>query len=143
VGADDRLEPWQTFDIDPDGVYSRVDGVQIIDGVIEAGPFEMRLPFYIFDFVFELEIHEARIRLQIGSQGRHIGVLAGAVDIDNILSIADDIEGGAQIYTLLQTLADSYADLLPDEEGVCQALSATMAFETVGAFFYEDAPRRR
>ncbi len=141
VGNDGLLEAWQTFDVDPEGLYSEIDGVQIVDGVMEAGPIALLLPFYIFDFVFELDLVNARIRMEVGPDGVHRGVRAGAVRIDNILAIAEDIEGGDQVKTLLMTLSESYADLLPDENGVCQALSATIAFETVGAFFYEDTQR--
>jgi len=141
VGNDGLLEAWQTFDVNPEGVYTRIDGVKIVDGVIDAGPIELLLPFYIFDFVFDLDLVDARIRMEVGPDGVHRGVMAGAVRIENILAIAEDIEGGDQVKSLLATLSDSYADLLPNEDGICQALSATISFQTVGAFFYEDTQR--
>ena len=141
VGNDGLVEAWQTYDVDPDGLYTRIDDVTIVDGVIEAGPIALLLPFYIFDFVFELDLVNARIRMEVGPDGVHRGVMAGAVRIDNILAIAEDIEGGDEVKALLSTLTDSYADLLPDEDGRCQALSATISFQTVGAFFYEDTLR--
>ncbi len=141
VGNDSLVEAWQTFDVDPDGLFTRIEGVQITDGVIEAGPIALLLPFYIFDFVFELDLVDARIRMEVSPDGTHRGVMAGAVRIDNIIAIAEDIEGGDQVKALLATLAESYADLLPDEDGVCQAISATISFQTVGAFFYEDTQR--
>jgi len=141
VGNDSLVEAWQTFDVDPEGLFSRIEGVQIKDGVIEAGPIALLLPFYIFDFVFELDLVDARIRMEISPDGRHRGVMAGAVRIENIMAIAEDIEGGDQVKHLLATLAESYADLLPDEDGLCQAISATISFQTVGAFLYEDTQR--
>ena len=68
-------------------------------------------------------------------------MLGGAVALDNILEIADAVEGGSEEAALIQSLGSGYADLLPDETGTCQALSVTLQFETTGAFLFEDTPR--
>ncbi|MEE2789398.1 MAG: hypothetical protein VX589_18820 [Myxococcota bacterium] len=140
VGTDGFLLPWQTFDIDIESAWFDAKG-QRRDGILTVENFEFTLPIYIFDFYFEARLLGGKLRIEWGEHGRHTGVIAGAVTLNNILEIADAVEGGSEEAALIHSLGSSYADLLPDENGACQALSVTLQFETTGAFLYEDSPR--
>lgn len=140
VGTDGFLQPWQTFDIDLDSAW--IDSrAQIVNGVVVAQGFKFALPFYIFDFYFEARIQNGHLKIKLGQNGVHTGVIGGAVTLANIQEIADAIEGGDDEAALIQRLGSQFADLLPDENGDCQAMSVTLQFETTGAFLFEDSPR--
>ena len=140
VGTDGFLQPWQTFDIDIDSAW--IDHkAQIVDGILKSEGFKFALPFYIFDFYFEARIQGGHLEITFGQDGIHTGVIGGAVTLSNIQEIADAVEGGDDEAALIQRLGSQFADLLPDDNGDCQAMSVTLQFETTGAFLYEDSPR--
>ena len=141
LGTDDLIEPWQTFDIDVDTHWLTTQNAQITEGVLEVRGLDFTFPFYIFDFVFDITMKDARFEIHLDEEARHDGLLAGSISIENMLQIADNIEGGDMLPGLIRTVGTTLADMDPDADGLCQSLSTTMVFESVGAFFYEDSPR--
>ncbi|MEZ4433847.1 MAG: hypothetical protein R3F65_15690 [bacterium] len=141
IGTDDRIEPWQTYDIDMAAPWSHDADARLTGGVIEAGPIDFELPIFVFDFEFMITARDARLRLELGPHGPVRGVLGGAISIQNMLDIVENIDGGQQLPGIIRTLGATYADLDPDEAGNCQSLSVAIAFDLTGAFFFEDTPR--
>jgi len=141
LGTNDLIEPWQTFDIDLETHWLRTEEARIVDGHLEMTGLDFTFPFYIFDFMFEITLKNARFSIRLDEDARHTGKLAGSISIENMLQIADNIEGGDMLPGLIRNIGTTLADMDPDEEGACQSISTTMNFETVGAFFYEDTPR--
>ncbi len=141
IGTDGLIESWQTFDVDPIAPWSRDDTARVKDGVLEAGPFEFELPVFVFDFEFELTVSRARLRIEFEDGEPARGVLGGSVELQNMLDIVDNIEGGQRLPGIVRTIGARYADLDPDEEGDCRALSTTIGFELAGAFLYDDTDR--
>lgn len=139
VGTDDRIEPWQTYDLDLEAPTSTASAT-IRDGVLEAGPLEFELPIYVFDFSFALQLVNARMRLTFGDDGSASVMFGGSVSIQGMLDIVENIDGGQQLPPLIDTVGRQFADLEPDENGVCQSLSATVTSELVGAFWFADGP---
>lgn len=140
VGTDDRLEPWQTYDVDGAAPWSRAEA-RIRGGVLEAGPVEFDLPIYVFDFEFLVTVTEARVRVVFDDEGPDSAVLGGTITMENLLHIANNIEGGAQIPGILDTVGRSFADMDKGEDGFCGALSVVLDIDLEGAFFYDDVER--
>jgi hypothetical protein len=139
-GTDGSIQPWQTFDRDTANPWVKVNDAQIVDGILIASAFDYTLPFFIFDFAFEITLHDAELRVKLSADGNHTGMFGGAVTIENMLHIADNIDGGEQLPPLIRNVGTSMADLQPDESGTCQALSTVLNIESVGAYFYTDSP---
>lgn len=141
VGADGLIEPWQTFDIAQDRPWARLDNLAIVDGKIEAGPFDLQIPFFIFDFAWVIDVLDAQIEIELDGRDGASGMVGGAIPVANMLEIVNTAEVGSGVQGAVELVSTSLADLRPDEEGQCQAMSSTLSFESVGAFFYGDAER--
>ena len=139
VGADDQLESWQTFDRALDRGFHRTEKLRIEEGVFGLDSFVFSIPFFIFDFAFEVEVRDAAMEATLQEDGSIRGTLAGSVRVENMLEIANQIPGGEQFPELIKTVGARFADLEEDGDGVCQALSVGLEFEAIPAFFYQDS----
>lgn len=142
LSTESYVEPWQTYDIDIERPHSRVEEVSIQDGRIEAGPLLFQIPFAVFDFIFPVDLLDARIRLDLDAKTRTgTGIISGAITVANMLEIANGIEGGEQFPPLIDMIGRRMADLQPDDDNKCQALSTAMTLDVIGAFIYPDSER--
>jgi hypothetical protein len=135
LGTDGFLLAGQTYERDSEGPESIITGATIRDGVLEAGPFELALPLQVFDRFILFNVRQARLQVQVTQGGDWVGVMGGAVLISEIEQVAQD--AGETVSAVLQTVVGQAADLLPNESGVCQALSVALVFNARDGFFYE------
>jgi len=140
VGTDGLIEPWQTYDLDVEAPWSKVTG-RISNGILSADALEFQLPIYVFDFEFLVTVTGGRINIGLGPDGPEWAVLGGQILMENLLDIANNIEGGQNIPGTLDTVGRTFADLGRDESGACTALSVTLDIDLAGGFFFEDADR--
>lgn len=133
VGSDMRIDPGQTYDLAPGERVTRTPA-RIRDGVLEAGPFDLPLPFAALDARFILDLRGARIRAVVRPDGSLSGIMGGgvpAVPLGETL-IMYGIGSGLQ-QTLVGTLR-LFSDLAPDASGMCTQISAGLRFDTRPAF---------
>ncbi len=133
VGADRRLLPGQTLEIDPDAPVSRYEGAVLRDGVIEAGPFDIALPVSILDAVFVLDLHEARVRIRLAEDGSMAGEIAGGLALSQITEIAAGLNIPSDLMEMVALLGTLIADLHP-VEGDCTRFSATVTYTATYGF---------
>jgi hypothetical protein len=126
IGGQGVIAPDQSFRIDPSIPVSRVDGVAIVDGVLEAGPVDFTLPIDILEANFPLDVRDGRLRLEIGRDGRFAGMIGGHIDVDFAIG------------ELLQTDAAAEAALVPGDDGACTFMSAAFGFDATNAFVVHD-----
>lgn len=136
LGADDRIQSGQTFDIDPEITPSGGVG-EIVDGELLFGPVEFIVPAYVFFYEFLFPIEQGSVRANFHEDGTVSGVMGGGIPLDYLIETASGITGAGGAPDALISLAPGLADLFPDETGQCQAVSAALEFEAVPAFFYE------
>jgi hypothetical protein len=138
LGSDGRILPSQTFDVDPEGVPSRVAGVPIVDGRIQADGLAIVLPVQIFDVFLDLHILDASVRLTAPTaEGEPwAGLMAGGVETSTIQAIADEENVDDALSGLVAALLAANADLAPTGAGGCEQLSMTFATEAVESFLY-------
>ncbi len=133
LGADGALQAWQTFSIGEDPELGSFRGVTVADGVGLAGPAPVRVPFFVFGFFFEIAIPEAYIRFEVDSGGRiERGILGGGVPLEVLFKLTDNINDSS--VPAVVNLIKFFADLAPDAQGKCTALSAALVFEGIPAF---------
>ena len=133
VSASGHLLPSQTYGVDPDFPVSEVTGAAIVDGVLEAGPVQVRVPIEIFDANFVLPIEGGRVRVRIDPEtGAMDGVLGGTVHVGEMM--AELLSTGAAAEAeLVRPFMENNADM--DKMGdTCQRLSAAFGFSATAGF---------
>lgn len=133
VGSDMRIDPGQTFDLARGEMPTRTSA-RIRNGVLEAGPFDLPLPFAALDARFILDLRGARIRAVARPDGSLSGIIGGSipsVPLGETL-IRYGIGAGLQ-QTLVGTLR-LFSDIAPDANGMCTQISAGLRFDTRAAF---------
>ncbi|MDP2307773.1 MAG: hypothetical protein Q8P18_17240 [Pseudomonadota bacterium] len=138
-GTDGVLLSGQTFDIDPTVTPSRIEGLALVDGRVEARGLDLTIPMQIFDLAFELTMHDAAVSFTLDADGGATGYLGGGIDVEYVVSLLvgrNDID----IKDLAISLLRSSADLYPDEAGTCPELSAVLEFGATSAFLFDEPP---
>ena len=138
LGTDGRIVAGQTYHLHEDSPDQNVPNARIVDGVLEAGPYDTFLPIDVFGVHYELDVRGAYLRGRLTYDGGiEEGVLGGAVTYQSLLELAEKADGEAGgIYDRVVLITDGLTDMMPDEDGVCQAMSASLAYSAVPAFFY-------
>jgi hypothetical protein len=149
VGTDGRLLDGQTF-APLEGVEpTLIQCVPLVDGAVDAGPFDFELALQILDVELTLTLVGGYVHLDLGADGQGVasgdtgagtvagwGYLAGGVPTSEILTIVSEDDLG-DIRDLVTDLVNYAADLKPDETGVCQELSVVLEFEATEAFIFK------
>jgi len=138
LGTDGRIVSGQTYHLHEDSPDQPVPNAHIKDGVLEAGPFDTFLPIDVFGVHYELDVRGAYLRGRLTYDGGiEDGILAGAVTFESLLALAAKADNEADgIYDKVLLLTDGLGDMLRDESGECQGMSASLAYSAVPAFFY-------
>jgi hypothetical protein len=137
LGTDGVLLSGQTFDVDPSVTPSRVEGLALVDGTVEARGVAMTIPMQIFDVSLLLELHDAALSLTLRPDGTASGYIGGGIEIQYLIDILEG-RGDIAIADLAIDLLRTYADLYPDDTGTCPQLSTVLEFEATSAFVFED-----
>lgn len=133
VGSDMRLDPGQTFDTSREDAPTRTRA-RIRNGVLEAGPFDLPLPFAALDARFILDLRAARIRATVRADGSIAGVIGGGVPSVPLGETLIRYGIGADLQQTLVGTLRLFSDLAPNESGMCTQISAGLRFDTRPAF---------
>ena len=137
IGTDGTLLSGQTFERDPNVPETWASEAALIDGVIEAHGLAFSFPITIFGQSFSFELEAGALRLERTDQGWR-GLLAGGADAAYILEVARSENVDPEVVSVLALLLDTWSDLDPDGDGICERLSITFSFEAAPAFFYPE-----
>lgn len=141
IGADGLIVPAQTFDRRTDAETVAIPG-RIVDGVLEAGPFDAIIPMAFFDVFFDLDLHGARLRAEQNDDGSWSGMIGGGVEAETLINVAReaDMRQEIQVTAAIMAILPGYLDLGYDPETRrCTQISAALQFRATSAFLY-DAP---
>ena len=141
TGADGSVLSGSTLSAHPELRFvGAVLPASVRDGVVEAGPFDVRWDFNIQIVESELAVHDAWIRIELLEEGGAAGVLSGVWDLADVREIIIDpttSNGDAAGFTAeegesaLEEIADAGYDPATDS---CTAVTAVFEFEAVSAF---------
>jgi hypothetical protein len=137
IGTDGVMLDGQTFGVLPGSTPSELTCIPLVDGAIDAGPFALTLDFQVLDVALSFHMTGASIHLALSPDGRTAtGYFGGYVPVADILVIVD--EGDlADIADLVRSLVNAAADLAPNEEGTCDAISVVFDYGGIEAFVGE------
>jgi len=135
LGTDGVIEPFQTFEIDPQAERGEVKHAKIENGVLSTGAFPLAIPLAIFDVAFTIHVQESRFRFTLDEQGLSHGYVGGGIVPQELLDGLSDGDGLGDILPQIGVALDANTDLAYDEDtGKCGQLSATLEFSGVPAF---------
>ena len=145
TGADGSILPLSTFSAHPDArFHSNTRSAALVDGVLSAGPFDLRWDFNIQIVQDELSLGDAWVRVAIADNGDISGVVAGYWDVQEVVDIIvdpttnnDDAAGFSKEEG--DTALATYADGSPAGDGGCTTISTVFQFAGVPAYVI-DAP---
>ncbi|MEZ4296791.1 MAG: hypothetical protein R3B70_17625 [Polyangiaceae bacterium] len=139
LGTDGIIEAYQTYDFKPEAEVSHATHGKIEKGVLMAGPFELAIPIAIFDVSFTIHVHDALFRVPVDAPDGVLkrGYVGGGVVPQEILDGVKEGAGVNKYIPVLTVVLNGSADLVPDEEGTCQQVSAALAISAVEAFVRE------
>lgn len=137
VGSHDRIDAGQTFDRDADVRASEAGQVELVDGQLRAHGLDVDLPIQVFDVMVPLVVENASIHIDLHADGTYSGYMGGGIDPDPIIEMAFENPVDQDLAESLPGLFASASDLA-DESGECRYMSATLDFEGVSAYFYDD-----
>lgn len=137
LGTDGRLLDGQTFDREADAPTAAVDNAQIADSVLRGDNLSIDLPVQVLNAALTLPLRSGKLEITPDGDDLYQGVLAGAISAAYLLEVASTENVDPVVADLLGTVVGINADL-PDEAGnSCAAMSMTLTFEGVGAYYYE------
>jgi hypothetical protein len=142
VGADGSVLPYGTLSAHGDRRYrGSVGSGSIVDGVLTAGPMEVRVRLNIQIVAGDLTFHDARLRLELRPDGGATGALYGFEPVEELYDIFGRKAGLAGASALGYTCSGLYAALTSQADGgydattgTCTSLSVGYRFEGVPAF---------
>ena len=138
IGNDGWLLANQTLVIDPESPVTPASS-HFEGGRLEAGPIDVvALPIQVLDLDSTLELFNVRMRLEPGEDGNWTGILAGGLEVDDIVDTATLQNVDPAVFDLIGPVLYAVSDLAPDGAGSCEQLSVTMELDLVPAFVYED-----
>ncbi len=104
----------------------------IADGRLDAPIGDMQLVWVLDDITSDaFPLNDVRLRAPIGMDGLGTGLLVGRIVIDDVIaSLAPSPDPGD---SLIRNALEDVADLEPNADGVCQAISVAFEVELVRA----------
>lgn len=133
-------EPYQTFGFDRDAApVSTFARGSIRDGVLVARADNAVLPVRILDADFNLELRNAKLRFEVtpdpaGEGIRLSGIASGGVHVDTLKDIISELNVGGDVIGAVLPILSGKADLLPNEDDICDHISAALKLNTTEAF---------
>ncbi len=138
LGTDGLILDGQTFDRDEEVGTVALSSATIRDGVLEGTGLSVDLPVQILNAKLDFPLRDGRLRLEPGTDDVYAGLLAGKVSAAYVFSVALTENVDASVAELLGVVLTANSDF-DDEDGTyCGAISVTLAFEAVGAWYYEE-----
>jgi hypothetical protein len=130
--------------------HRNVTPARLVDGVVEAGPFDLRLDFKGQFLKSEYALREARIRLELLPDGKLRGLLGGYWDVEEFYDIYARQASRLGAFTVGFRCPGMYgavkrqADAYPDPKtGACTAISTAFRLAGIPAFVIDPEPGPR
>lgn len=140
IGGLGRINPGQTFDVGTGDAPVHVEGVAIEDGSFTASGFPFDIPFSFLDANITVTLQDLSMRVDLREDGSFSGVMGGGMVIDDLLAQLDTTGVASEVKSLIRSAMTAGADLAPDGSGTCTQMSASIVFEGVSAFTFDEPP---
>ncbi len=144
LGTDGLLLAGQTFAKHDDSPEVAA-AATVAGGVMNAGPFDLKLPLVVFGVRYDLDLRGVRVRARLTPDGGMVdGIFGGGLTMASILDIAQ--KGAADqknLVELVMGVVGGAGDLAPDPvTGECTQMSAVLQFTGVNAYLFDDTTQK-
>jgi hypothetical protein len=137
-GGDGLLLAGQSYALDLAQPWARIEGSEVRGGQLITQPFDFALPLNFFGEEIDVSLTSSRLSLSLNEPDPS-GVLAGALMIEPFV---EEVAMIAADFTLIaRNLLSGKSDLLPDDNGRCQAISAVWSMRARTGHLYLETPR--
>lgn len=136
LGTDNLLLGGQTLYPDGSAPISDLGTAVMSEGRLETDAADIVLPVSILDARFTLNVRDGRVRILRVSEDRIEGVIAGGIDIEEILAVVATLNIPSGLMATAEALIRTNADLAL-VDGACSQLSAVLVFTAVPGFVAE------
>jgi hypothetical protein len=137
IATDGLLLPGQTFHLRPDSPDSTTQSGRISDGVLTAGPLDTWLRVQVLGDEYELPIHGAFVRARL-DRGRRAESTASSAPASPSWTCSQIGELNSDVLNAMEFLFAAKGDLAPNADGECQRVSATLKFNAVSAYLFDE-----
>lgn len=142
VGGDGSVLPYGTISAHPEARYhSEVGTGALVDGVLTAGPMDIRVRLNIQIVQGDLTLRHARLRVELLPDGNAVGQLAGFQPVDEMYDIFGRQAGFAGAEALSYSCSGLYEALVTHADGdfdpatrTCSSLSVVYRFAGIPVF---------
>ncbi|MCB9663661.1 MAG: hypothetical protein H6732_06095 [Alphaproteobacteria bacterium] len=136
VDVTGAILPQQTFDVD--ARLGATAAGRVVDGWLTAGPFDVVLPLTFLNRHAELHLRRAVLRVRRDAGAGVEGHLAGLVPLEDAVELAAQVGGPSDttIRAATAALVPVFVDARREEDGDCDAISATFLLGAVPAFVF-------
>lgn len=140
LGTDNRILPDQTFELHDDYWLGGSDKVRrTADGMLEFGPFALKLPAVVFGVYYQITLVDARVRVNYAAGGTDVaGYVGGSFKLDDVYTIADTIVVD-DIGTLVRAVVPPMADIRSPDTRQCDRISIGARVHGLRAFTFPKA----
>ena len=138
LGTDGLLLDGQTFDHDTGAPPADAEDGAVVDGVFEAWGVSIDIPAQILNAYLTLPLRNGAIRIERDGDDLYRGVIGAGIRISYLQEVTLTENVDPVVAELLGTVLDYNADLSDPDDGACGAISMTLSFEGVGAYWYAD-----
>ncbi len=136
LGTDNLLLGGQTLYPDETAPINVLGTASMHGGMLETAPADIVIPVSILDAAFTLNVRDGRVRIVRVSEDRIEGVIAGGIDIEEILAVVATLNIPSDLMSTAEGLIRTNADLAL-VDGACSQLSAVLVFTAVPGFVAE------
>ena len=133
VGTDGKLMTHQSFFKDTEMPNSHIEGMKIVDGRLVATPLNVELPVQVLDEKLSFEMSNGGIHIDLTEDGFMSGFFTGAIPINTLTDITTLPD--VNLPEFVQDLVASAADLYPQDDGTCSAISVAFEYTAIPGFF--------
>ena len=95
------------------------------------------VPAYVFFYSFLLPFESGLVEMEFSADESVTGLMGGAIPVEGLIEQLEPIRGDGGASDAVIAILPGLADLFPDESGQCTAVSATLSFRAVPAFYYD------
>lgn len=138
LGTDGAFLAGQTLSLEPALAGPSVGGMTVEDHSAVGRPVTATIPVQIIDAALEFRIIDGAIRLDMHEDGHASGVMAGGIDVDEVLAVATEQGIAQEVGDILGSLLGVVADLAPGEDGECDQISIVLEYEATPVYVFDD-----
>lgn len=137
LGTDGSMLAYQTIELDPTPLQGYVAGVNIRQGEIEGGPFNLDFRMRFIAQELGAMLRRTKFRFVEQDDGSLHGLLGGVITIEDILQLVNLLGGDdEELRDVLAAMLPLFVDIRSEPDGDCDSISMAFELRAVPAFTF-------